>query len=128
MRKTQINPWKWQDALGFSQCWRIDAPGSLLVLSGQVPFSPEGRVVAGGFDAQARQVFENLRAVLERAGGRLDDVVKLTVYLTDMSRLREYGRIRAEYMPGAPPASTAIGVAALASPQMMIEVEALAVV
>jgi 2-iminobutanoate/2-iminopropanoate deaminase len=93
MRKTQINPWKWQDALGFSQCWRIDAPGSLLVLSGQVPFSPEGRVVAGGFDPQARQVFENLRAVLERAGGRLDDVVKLTVYLTDMSRLREYGRM-----------------------------------
>jgi 2-iminobutanoate/2-iminopropanoate deaminase len=59
-------------------------------------------VVQGGFEAQARQVFRDLRTVLEQAGGSLEDVVKLTVYLTDMSQLHEYGRIRAEYMPGAP--------------------------
>ena len=126
MRKLQINPWNWQDALGFAQCWRVEGANSLLVLSGQAPISPEGRVVQGGFEAQARQVFQNLRAVLEQAGGSLDDVVKLTVYLTDMNRLREYSSIRAEYMPGAPPASTAVGVTALARPEMMIEVEALA--
>jgi 2-iminobutanoate/2-iminopropanoate deaminase len=110
MRKSQINPWNWQDALGFAQCWRVEGANSLLVLSGQAPISPEGRVVQGGFQAQARQVFQNLRTVLEQAGGSLDDVVKLTVYLTDMNRLREYSSIRAEYMPGAPPASTAVGV------------------
>ena len=126
MKKLQINPWTWQDALGFAQCWRVEGAHALLVLSGQAPISPEGHVVEGGFEAQARQVFRNLRTVLEQAGGSLDDVVKLTVYLTDMSRLREYSSIRAEYMRGAPPASTAVGVTALARPDMMIEVEALA--
>jgi len=54
-------------------------------------------------------------------------VVKLGVYLTDIGRLRDYGRIRAEVMPGPPPASTAVQVVALAVPRMMIEVEAFAV-
>jgi reactive intermediate/imine deaminase len=126
MRKEQINPWTWQDARGFSQCWRIDGPASLLMLSGQGPLTPEGRLVDGDFEEQARQVFENLRAVLEQAGAGFEDVVKVTVYLTDMSRLLDYGRIKSEYIPGPQPASTAVGVSALAIPGMMIEVEAVA--
>jgi 2-iminobutanoate/2-iminopropanoate deaminase len=58
----------------------------------------------------------------------LDAVVKLTVYLTDMSRLREYTRIKGEFFTGKQPASTAVGVTALARPEMLIEVEAVAVV
>jgi reactive intermediate/imine deaminase len=127
MNRTQINPWTWQDALGFSQCWRVDAPASLLFLAGQAPLTPEGRLVDGGFEEQVRQVLENMRVVLEQAGAGFDAVVKLTVYLTDMTRLRDFGRIRAEYMNTPHPASTAVGVTALALPGMMVEVEAVAV-
>jgi len=66
--------------------------------------------------------------LLERAGATLDDVVKLTVYPTDMARLRDYGRIRAEWIPGPAPAGTAVGVTALAVPGMMIEIDGVAVV
>ena len=72
-------------------------------------------------------MFENLRTVVEQAGATLDSVVKLTVFLTDMINLRDYGRIKAEYFTGEQPASTAVGVTALARPELMIEVEALAV-
>jgi enamine deaminase RidA (YjgF/YER057c/UK114 family) len=131
LTKTQVNPWTWQDRLGFSQAWKVEGEGTLIFVAGQVSMSPEGQVVGGDpvdFDAQARQVLENLRTVLERAGASLDDVVKLTVYLTDASRIRDWGRIKAEYIRGRQPASTAIGVTALAMPGLAIEVEAVAVV
>lgn len=128
MNKQQVNPWTWQDAAGFSQAWRVEGAQSIVFVSGQAPISAEGQLVGDGdFEAQTRQVFENLRTVLEQAGSGLDAIVKLTVYLTDMSRLREYTRIKGEFMTGAQPASTAVGVTALARPEMMVEVEALAV-
>jgi enamine deaminase RidA (YjgF/YER057c/UK114 family) len=65
--------------------------------------------------------------VLKDAGASMENIVKLTVYLTDISRLREYGRIRADFMHGPPPAATALQVGALAWPGMMIEVDAVAV-
>ena len=74
-----------------------------------------------------RQTFANIATVLQQAGASLDSVVKLTVYLTDMATLRDYGRLRAKLMTGPPPASTAIQVGALALPGMMIEIEAVAV-
>jgi 2-iminobutanoate/2-iminopropanoate deaminase len=126
--KQQINPWTWQDQLGFSQAWRVDGPQTVVFLSGQAPISPQGDLVGeGDFEAQTRQVFENLRAVLDQSGAGLDSIVRVTVYVTDTGRLRDYARIKAEYIPGPQPASTAIGVASLALPGMMIEVEATAV-
>jgi enamine deaminase RidA (YjgF/YER057c/UK114 family) len=125
--RQQVNPWEWQDRFGYSQGWKIDGARSLVVVAGQGSSSADGELVgAGDFEAQVRQTFANLGAVLEGAGASLDDVVKLTVYLTDIGRLRDYGRIRAELMSGAPPASTAIQVGALAWPGMMIEVDAIA--
>lgn len=129
--KTQVNPWTWQDRLGFSQAWKIEGGGTLIFVSGQVSMSPDGQMVGAepaDFEAQARQVLENLRTVLERSGASLDDIVKLTVYLTDVSKIRDWGRIKAEYIKGRQPASTAIGVTALAMPGLAIEVEATAVV
>jgi reactive intermediate/imine deaminase len=127
VERRQVNPWTWQDAAGFSQAWRVDGVRSLVFVSGQAPVSAAGQLVGeGDFEAQVRQVFENLRAVLEGAGAGVDAVVKLTVYLTDMSRLREYTRIKGEFFSGAQPASTAVGVTALARPEMMVEVEAVA--
>lgn len=128
MDKRHVNPWEWQNALGFSQAWRVDGASSIVFASGQVSISSEGQLVGeGDFEAQVRQVFENLRTVVEQAGGTLDSVVKLTVFLTEISRLRDYTRIKAEFFAGAQPASTAVGVTALARPELMVEVEALAV-
>ena len=128
MSKTPVNPWTWQDRRGFTQAWRVEAPAAILFVSGQVPLDDDGDLVApGDFDGQARRTFENLGRVLDEAGGTFGDIVKVTVYLTDMARLPDYGRIRAEYIRGRPPASTAVGVTALAVPGLMIEVEATAV-
>ena len=128
MNKQQLNPWTWQDAAGFSQAWQVEGVRSILFVSGQAPVSADGQLVGeSDFDAQARQVFENLRAVLKAAGMGLDTVVKLTVFLTEMSRLRDYTRIKGEFFEGAQPASTAVGISALARPEMMVEVEAIAV-
>src|SRR5436305_2031041 len=128
MTKQQINPWRWQDAAGFSQAWRVDGARSIVFVSGQAPISADGRLTgADDFEAQVHQVFENLRSVLEQAGTGLDAVVKLTVYLTDISRLRDYTRIKGEFFTGEQPASTAVGVTALARPEMTVEVEAVAV-
>jgi enamine deaminase RidA (YjgF/YER057c/UK114 family) len=129
MHKRQVNPWEWQDRLGFSQAWVVEEPRSLVLVAGQAPISADGQVVGeDDFEAQVRQVFANLATVLEAAGATLESVVKLTVYLTDIGRLRDYTRIKAELFPGPQPASTAVGVAALALPQMMVEVEAIAAV
>jgi enamine deaminase RidA (YjgF/YER057c/UK114 family) len=128
VEKKQINPWAWQDRFGFSQAWRVDDAKAVVFLAGQGPISPDGEVVGDGdFEAQVRQTLENLATVLDRAGAPADAIVKLTVYLTDIGQLREYGRLRAELMPGLPPASTAVQVVALALPGMMIEIEAVAV-
>jgi enamine deaminase RidA (YjgF/YER057c/UK114 family) len=98
-------------------------------VAGQGPVSPEGELVGeGDFEAQVRQTLENVKTVLGEAGASLDSLVKLTVFLTDIARLRDYGRIRAELLPGPPPASTAVEVKALALPGMMVEVEGIAVV
>jgi reactive intermediate/imine deaminase len=125
--RRQVNPWTWQDAAGFSQAWRVEGARSIVFVSGQAPISADGQVVGeGDFEAQVRQVFENLQTVLVEAGTGLDAVVKLTVYLTDMTRLREYTRIKGEFVTGEHPASTAVGVTALARPELMVEVEAIA--
>jgi len=129
MERRQVNPWSWQDRLGYSQAWRVDGPGSTVYVAGQGPVSADGGLVGDGdFETQARQTFANLRTVLEEAGASLENVVRLTVYLTDIARLREYGRIRAEAIPGRPPAGTAVQVGALALPGMLLEVDAIAVV
>ena len=128
MNRQQVNPWSWQDAAGFSQGWRVEDARAIMFVSGQAPVSAScASVGEGDFGAQVRQVFENLRTVLGEAGMGLDSIVKLTVYLTDMTRLREYTRIKGEFFVGEQPASTAVGVTALARPEMMVEVEAIAV-
>jgi 2-iminobutanoate/2-iminopropanoate deaminase len=129
MNKRQVNPWTWQDSFGFSQAWRVDEARSIIFVSGQGPVSAEAELVGeGDFEAQTRQTFENLQTVLADAGASFEAVVKLTVYLTDIGTLGDYARIKAEFIPGEQPASTAVEISSLALPGMMIEVEAIAVV
>ena len=128
MQKRQVNPWSWQDAAGFSQAWRVDAARSIVFVAGQGPISAGGELVGrDDFDTQVRQTFENMRVVLEQSGASFESVVKLTVYLTDIALLRDFGRVRSEFVTGPPPASTAVQIGALAVPGMMVEVEAIAV-
>ena len=128
MEKAQINPWTWQDARGFSQAWKVSGENSVIFLSGQAPISPDGQLVGqGDFEVQVDQVFHNLRTVLQAAGADLDAIVRITVFLTDMSKLSDFRTIKARHIRGPQPASTAVGVSALAFPGMMIEVEAIAV-
>jgi enamine deaminase RidA (YjgF/YER057c/UK114 family) len=128
MNRIPVNPWTWQDRRGFTQAWRVEAPSTIVFVSGQVPLDDDGNLVApGDFAGQTRRTFENLRRVLDEAGATFGDIVKLTVYVTDIDRLPDYGRIKAEFIAGPQPASTAVGVTALAVPGLMIEVEATAV-
>ena len=87
-----------------------------------------GQVSAGdGMEAQARGVFTKIRHLLEAAGGSLSDVVKMTVYVTDMSKRPEFGKVRAEFFPGEKPCSTLVEVKGLALPEYLIEVDVTAV-
>lgn len=88
--------------------------GQFVFLSGQIPLDPATmQVVAGDFEARARQVFENLRAVASEAGGTLDNVVKLTIFLTDLDNFAAVNSVMSEYFSEPYPARAAVGVAAL---------------
>lgn len=91
----------------------IDANG-LVFLSGQIPLDPATmEVVKGDFDARARRVFDNLAAVAAAAGGSLDDVVKLTVFLTDLGNFATVNAVMEDYFHQPFPARAAVGVASL---------------
>jgi enamine deaminase RidA (YjgF/YER057c/UK114 family) len=104
--------------------------GRLVAVSGQVALDAGGEVVGEGNPAaQARQVFENLRRCLAAAGATFDDVVKLTYFVTDVGHLPAVRSARDAYIDTArPPASTAVQVAALFRPELVLEVEAFAIV
>ena len=103
--------------------------GNMVVVSGQVPLDAEGTLV-GEDDprAQVTQVFENLAVALAAAGARMEQVVKLTVFLTDIADLQVFRDVRNQYFsPDRPPASTLVQVSRLVNPAFRVEVEALAV-
>ncbi len=88
--------------------------GSTVYLSGQIPLDPATmELVGGGMDAQVRRVFDNLAAVCEAAGGSLRDIVKLNIFLTDLSHFNLVNEIMKAYFQEPYPARAAIGVAAL---------------
>jgi enamine deaminase RidA (YjgF/YER057c/UK114 family) len=128
LNKQQVNPTTWQERYGFSQGWRVDDAKTLLFIAGQIPVDEQGTVVGeGDFEAQTRRVFENMGRVLEQAGLTFDNLVQVAVFMTDISNLRTYARVRDEFVnTQAPPASTALGVAAFALPDMLVEVNAIA--
>jgi 2-iminobutanoate/2-iminopropanoate deaminase len=107
----------------------VEGAEAVVFVSGQAPISADGQLVGeGDFEAQAVQTFENLGTVLAQAGASFDDIVKVTVYLTEIGKLPDYTALKARYSKGPQPASTALQVPSLAHPEMMIEVEAVAVV
>jgi reactive intermediate/imine deaminase len=100
----------------------------MLYVSGQAAISPEGEIVgAGDFDRQAEQTFANLERVLRAGGSSLENVVKVTIFLTDMGNFSKIVELRGRYFTPPYPADTIVEVASLALPELMIEIEAIAV-
>ena len=97
----------------YSQAIKVDC-GKVIYCSGQIPLDPESmEMVTGGIEAQIHRVFKNLSAVCTAAGGSLDDIVKLSVFLTDMVNFPQVNAIMEQYFTAPYPARAAIGVAAL---------------
>jgi reactive intermediate/imine deaminase len=122
-----INPPALAASRGYTQV--VIAPaGRTVHISGQVALDTAGSVVGpGDFRAQARQVFENLKAALEAGGASFADVVKITIFVLDMANLPALREIRDEYVnTERPPASTAVQVSRLAREEFLLEIEAVA--
>jgi 2-iminobutanoate/2-iminopropanoate deaminase len=101
--------------------------GNMIFISGQVPVeSKTMQLVSEDFATQTKKVLESVKGIIEAAGGNLGQIVKTTVFLTDMSRFQEMNEIYKSYFPEAPPARTCIGVKELPR-KSQIEIEAIAV-
>ena len=98
--------------------------GDMLYVSGHVGVDDNGNA-AEGCEAQSRQVMSNIRLVIEAAGGRMEDVAKITCFLTNMEDYAAYAKVRLETWPANPPASSTVGVSALVRPELVVEVEAI---
>ena len=96
-----------------------------LYISGIPPLDAQGKVVSEDPAAQARQVFENMKLILDAAGATFGDILRVTVYLTDVNDRTKINPVRKEYFGAARPASTLIGVKELAIPGMKVEIEAI---
>lgn len=120
---TQVNP------VGSYKLATRMTGGRLLYIAGQVSRDPHGQILGvGDIRAQTRQVFANLRAILQQEGGDLKDLMKITTYLVSLDDFPAYGEERAAIFPEGLPASTLIGVKGLFHPDYLVEVEGIAAI
>lgn len=116
------------DPATYSQGVRVNQAQTLLFLSGQVAYTADGSAACrGDFKGQARGAFEAIKALVEAQGGTMANVVKLTTFVTDMRYRLDLAPLREEFLGKKGPASTLVEVSALAHPDWMIEIEAIAV-
>jgi enamine deaminase RidA (YjgF/YER057c/UK114 family) len=117
------------DPPGYSQGIKVTGAQTILFLAGQVAYDKDGSVKhRGDFTAQAREVFRAIKSLVEAGGGSLSNVVKINTYVVDARYRPEYRTVREEFFGAKGPASTMIEVSALAHPDYLIEVEAIAVI
>ncbi len=128
MNRTDVNPWEWSKMFGFSQAVEFSGADRVLVCSGQTAIAEDGaQPTSSDMGDQVKKAFENLRGVLEAAGLAASDVIRVNYYTTDVDELvTVLGPLAAEFFGGNLPASTLLGVARLAFPQLKIEIEATA--
>ena len=116
----------WEPLVGYSRAVRV---GDLVFVSSTTTTDADGAIVgAGDAAAQTRQVVANLRAALERAGARLEDVVRTRIFVTDIGEWEAVGRAHGEAFAAIRPACTMVEVARLIAPEILVEIEADAVV
>ena len=126
-----VNPWKWQDQFGYSQAITTVPPSRWVFCAGQPPADANGSILhPEDIGAQLMQSLDNLETVLEYAGANLSQVVRLNYYTTDVDELFGVWHLVVERLGKAScrPTSTVLGVARLAFPEMLIEIEATALV
>ena len=131
MRATRSNPDTVAAPMGtYSQAVRVETGDAVWIhVSGQIAIDREGDLVGpGDLRAQTRQVFENLKAILDANGATFADAVKIGTYLTTLDDLAGMREVRSEYLTSEPPASTAVQVVALVVPEALIEIDLVAVV
>jgi enamine deaminase RidA (YjgF/YER057c/UK114 family) len=113
----------------YSQAVKVSGAQTVLFIAGQVAYDDKGNPAhRGDFAAQARLVFQSLKAQVEAGGGTLDSIVKINTYLTDLRHRADLIPVREEFFGKKGPASTLVGVTALAHPDWLLEVEAIAVI
>ena len=130
MPKKQIVSKKLSNPSGhFSHATMIEASGRLVFISGMVAKRADGTLVGpGDIEAQTRQVCENVKAAIEEAGGTMDDICRVDVYVRNMEHFDKIHKVRREFFKESAPASTMVEVTKFTSPDWLIEMNAIAVV
>ena len=129
MEKQVINPWTWQDRFGFVQANKVTGAEQVLYCAGQTSVDGEGTPLhVGQMQEQALQALDNLETVLGEAGFELADIVRLTTYVTDVDAYRQAAPAVGQRLgqAGIKQAASLIGVARLALPELLVEIEATA--
>ena len=127
--KQQITSDKIRQPSGhFSQATVIEARGKLVFISGMTSRRADGSIAGvGDIEVQTRQVCENLKAAVEAAGGKMDDIVRVDVYVRNMEHFDAIHKVRREYFKAPAPASTMVEICKMTSPDYLIEINAIAV-
>jgi len=127
--KQQITSDKIRQPSGhFSQATVIEARGKLVFVSGMTARRADGSIAGvGDIEAQTRQVCENLKAAVEAAGGTMDDIVRVDVYVRNMEHFDAIHKVRRQYFKAPAPASTMVEICKMTSPDYLIEINAIAV-
>jgi reactive intermediate/imine deaminase len=125
----RTNPPTLSAPTGYTHIVEVTGPNRTVYISGQIAYDKDGKLIgAGDMKAQAEQVFKNLDAALTAAGATFADVVKMNSYITDMSKVQAVRDVRAKYYTTAAPASTFVEVKGLVRPELLLEIEVVAVV
>jgi len=113
----------------FSQAIMADAKGRLVFISGMLAKRSDGSIAGvGDIEEQTRQVCENLKAAVEEAGGTMDDICRVDVYVRNMEHFDAIHKVRRQYFSSPPPASTMVEVTKMTTPDALIEINAIAVI
>ena len=113
----------------FSHATMVEAKGRLVFISGMLAKRSDGTIVGvGNIEKQTKQVCENLKSAVEEAGGTLDDICRVDVYVRNMEHFDIIHKVRREYFSSPPPASTMVEVTKMTSPDALIEINAIAVI
>jgi enamine deaminase RidA (YjgF/YER057c/UK114 family) len=128
-KKQVVSPKIRQPSGHFSQAIMIEARGRLVFISGMTARCADGSVAGIGYiEAQTRQVCENVKSAVEQAGGTMDDICRVDVYVRNMGHFDRIHKVRREYFKPPAPASTMVEVCKMTSPEYLIEISAIAVI